>query len=737
MKRAELTLIIAALALAAFLRFDHLGGPSYWLDEILGDQLTTHYAATARWWHWITGFEREHGPLYYATQLAARAAGHDEAAGRLPAALFGLAAIPLVFLCVDRSASMAGVASAIILAVSPLHVYYSREARPYALLMLLTAALLLALLRQRIGATIAILVAMLYTSAVAAPLFVAAALTMAGAALLTRNRRQWLFAALPAAAVVLVPLLYRGPAAPPLANLDEKIATKIVRALTVSAHGGEGHAANVAILFLFAIIGAVALARRDRRAAAIVVGMTVLPAVCAVASLAAINHWFAVRYIAPALIGFVVLAGIGISTIRWPHALVAVLIAAAIAADTWGAARREPFQKLDWRAIGAALAQHVTPGDAIVTAEAWSDVCLRYYLRGMPPAVRVVGVNNVTVAEMLTYASPVWFVSAQPDGAPVRDWICRYPLLLAAPIEEFRLHYAPSARHFVRERSRPEDVRALAAALGPHVALRIGRDDEALRGDGWQGPEGPPGGEFRWALAKEASLVIPRAVPAHRRIGVHALPFFHRALPPQTMRVALNGHVIADLTMPVEWHDYLFDAPAPLWREGLNTLTFTFGRVNSLSQFDGPAADARPMAAAFDQISIDDIDARPGQALMPVLTPRFASETLLRTRSGWPAEKTRFEHVNRGELQALLGRLGFDPQSRDAHVEDVAAAIAYESGCESDRAFLDRAFAELVQRNPNPGEQADLLPRMRSGATRVEIIGRILRAEDLRKRLTP
>src|SRR5207249_1779294 len=149
------TVLLAAIAVAAFLRFDQLGAPSYWLDEILGDQLATHHAATAPWWRWITGLEHEHGPLYYATQLAARVAGHDEWSGRLPAALFGLAAIPLVFFAGrELGGWAAGIAAAIVLAVSPLYVYYSREARPYALLMLLAALMLLALLRMRIGLAI-------------------------------------------------------------------------------------------------------------------------------------------------------------------------------------------------------------------------------------------------------------------------------------------------------------------------------------------------------------------------------------------------------------------------------------------------------------------------------------------------------------------------------------------------------------------------------------------------------
>src|SRR5207248_2312948 len=259
------------MAVAAYLRFKDLGVPSYWLDEILGDMLTTHHASTAPWWHWLTGLEHEHGPLYYATQLAARVAGHDEWSGRLPAALFGLAAIPLVFLAARALGGWAaGVAAAIVLAVSPLHVYYSREARPYALLMLLTAVMLIALLRQRLGLAIFAAIAMLYTSAVAGPLLLAVAVTCF-------VRENWTFGGVAAAAAALVPVLYRGEAQPAGSRFDEQIPSRIANALTVSAHGSDGHAAVTALLFLFAAVGAVVLWRRDRRSATMAVGITVLP----------------------------------------------------------------------------------------------------------------------------------------------------------------------------------------------------------------------------------------------------------------------------------------------------------------------------------------------------------------------------------------------------------------------------------------------------------------------------
>jgi len=141
-----LLLCAAAIVLAAFLRFHGLGVPCYWLDEVLGDNLTTS-AAHAPWWRWIAGFEPEHGPIYYATQLGSRLFGRSEFAGRLVPALCGVAAVAVAALIAKKIGERAsGVfAVAAITAMSPLHVYFSREARPYGLILLLTTIALLLL----------------------------------------------------------------------------------------------------------------------------------------------------------------------------------------------------------------------------------------------------------------------------------------------------------------------------------------------------------------------------------------------------------------------------------------------------------------------------------------------------------------------------------------------------------------------------------------------------------------
>ena len=73
-RAAWYALLAAAIGAGAFLRFDGLGEPSYWLDEILHQHLTD-FAATTPWWRWFGQLHEEHAGLYYLTQLVTRLFG--------------------------------------------------------------------------------------------------------------------------------------------------------------------------------------------------------------------------------------------------------------------------------------------------------------------------------------------------------------------------------------------------------------------------------------------------------------------------------------------------------------------------------------------------------------------------------------------------------------------------------------------------------------------------------------
>jgi mannosyltransferase len=147
MPRTPLQVLAAITAFAALLRFLTLDLQSFWLDEAVtaqlvresfGDMLST-----------IPDSEST-PPLYYVLAWGwSQVFGGWEVGLRSLSALFGTATVPVAYAIGARVASeRAGLAAAALVAVNPLLVWYSQEARAYALLVLLSACALLFFIRS-------------------------------------------------------------------------------------------------------------------------------------------------------------------------------------------------------------------------------------------------------------------------------------------------------------------------------------------------------------------------------------------------------------------------------------------------------------------------------------------------------------------------------------------------------------------------------------------------------------
>jgi 4-amino-4-deoxy-L-arabinose transferase-like glycosyltransferase len=157
---------------AAVLRFVQLGGQSLWIDECFTWDMARVGQSMSR----ADLLENVHGPLYaLIVHFWCVLAGGSEAAMRTPSAICGVATVPTLAWLASRwlGRETAGWA-AWLAALSPFLIWYSREARPYAMLMLLvcvSSALMLELARaatRRRAATYTLSVA---TGVLAAPAF--------------------------------------------------------------------------------------------------------------------------------------------------------------------------------------------------------------------------------------------------------------------------------------------------------------------------------------------------------------------------------------------------------------------------------------------------------------------------------------------------------------------------------------------------------------------------------------
>jgi len=799
MRRIADALLLGAIVIAgAVLRFGGLAVPSLWLDEILDYDVATKLSHEP-FWRWLTGFDSEHGPLFFATELAGRLAQTSEMAARLAPALFGVAAIVVAWIagveCRESGVGVQGASAptpdprlptpanaiapvfALLLAGSPLAIYYSREARPYALLMLLATAMLAVLLRavpryqgdavvndSHNRGTTALIVAIpllaLFATSGATPLLIAAAITASIAFLLDRQKGLAFFAAAAVLASALVPLLYRRmPAASAAAGfrpISSRFFIRLLQSFSVSALDGTSVRRAAYVVAALALIGAIALLRRDRVRGEIVVGMAVLPVAVSLLALWRLRHWYAVRYVATALPAYLLLAAIGISAVlqlilrrRAAIAIpiIAIIAAAFIVREGWPAARTEPYRKLNWRVIAATIHEHAHAHDTVLTTNDWSYVCLDFYLRRLPPRVRLLsaGESSTRAASVAAHNTPLWIVSAgfhRPGD--IGDWSCQFPVVLASPLESFRLHYAPGIQHLLLNRLTAADTRALVARYPSHV-MHLGAENAFFLGGGWYGPEGESGDLSRWTGPEPVSVMLIASASIDHRLLLRMAPFDFRGAPPQVATISLNGAPLAQITLARDWKDYPFDVPRAHWRDGVNFLTVAFSRANVPSSVDPNSRDTRPLAGRFNLIAVmPAVSALKLADSRPELTRAFRINEppaeLLDENAAWLGDPHKPPTLERPQLEPLLGRLGFDPRPTLTKLEQgsvdlgkLAETLAYDSACLNDTDFIRLAYATILNRAADPDGQRYFESALKKRETRVGVVRALIDSDEVRR----
>lgn len=147
-RSTELTLAALVVAAAA-LRFWRIGHQSFWYDESFTVMLLRHHSLGQ-----VLGLlprTELTPPLYYCLLwFWAHVFGYGEVGLRSLSAVAGVATVPVVFAAAAELVSRrAGLVAAALAACNPLMIWYSQEARSYAVLLLLASLSLLAFARIR------------------------------------------------------------------------------------------------------------------------------------------------------------------------------------------------------------------------------------------------------------------------------------------------------------------------------------------------------------------------------------------------------------------------------------------------------------------------------------------------------------------------------------------------------------------------------------------------------------
>jgi mannosyltransferase len=125
--------VLLLVALGAILRLYKIGAQPLWVDE--ATSLRFARQSLAQLWNWSTIVDPGNPPLYYSLLHGWVRFGDGEGSLRVLSALFGVLTIPLVY-ALGRTIRdhRLGILGALLFAISPFQVWYSQEARGYALL---------------------------------------------------------------------------------------------------------------------------------------------------------------------------------------------------------------------------------------------------------------------------------------------------------------------------------------------------------------------------------------------------------------------------------------------------------------------------------------------------------------------------------------------------------------------------------------------------------------------------
>jgi mannosyltransferase len=426
---SQLWAVLALTALGAALRFPFLDRQSFWLDELVTVSLLDRGLADV-----LAEIPRTEATpyLYYVLAWAwGSAFGLGEVGLRSLSALAGTATIPLAYgagaVLVSRRA---GLVAAALVAVNPFLVWYSQEARSYALLGLLGAASLLlfgwALRGDRRG-----LVAWAAVSALAVATHHFALFLVAAEAiwlvLVLRPRRPAALASLLPGATLLahVPLVLEqrdnaeavagSSLAARIAGIPKNLVVGYSFPLEVS-----GSAAAACLL----LAGLVLLRRAtpSERRGALVAGSIAAASILVPVVLALVGVDFLIaRNVLVAVVPAAVCLGAGYATGRTGFAAATALcvLSGAIAVVPAVDAR---YGRTDWR--GAAERLEVAEGErAIVVTPFMSRTLWRPYLPDLrEPSGDEAEVEEITVVGLATEggysAGPVEPPSTEPPVAP-------------------------------------------------------------------------------------------------------------------------------------------------------------------------------------------------------------------------------------------------------------------------------------------------------------------------------
>jgi mannosyltransferase len=419
-------------ALGIAVRFASLGVQSYHHDEVI----TAARVIPGEFEHMLRQVKgsESNPPLYYVLAWAwAKAFGTGEVGLRSLSALFGVATVPVAYLIGrELTSNRAGLIAAAVTAVNPMLIWYSQEARSYAVLVFFGALALLFFVRALRTGQGRDLVFWVLASALAlcSHYFAVFAVAIEAAWLLIALRARWRLV-VPAVAVVLavglalLPLISAQVNPTHIGWIDHSSLSSRIFETGVSFLAGEtGHVIAEPPRERYALIPAVLIGAalllvalrgspRERRGALLGLAVGVGVALLACGAVLAGKDYIVERNLLPALVPLAAVVAVGFAVNgarRLGLVCAAVLCVYWLAYDVY-VTRTPNLQRPDFRDLADQLGPPSRPR-AIVTWKLAADP-IRFYLHG--PARRAYR-GVLPIREIDVVSKPV--VARKPVGLP-------------------------------------------------------------------------------------------------------------------------------------------------------------------------------------------------------------------------------------------------------------------------------------------------------------------------------
>lgn len=424
------------VALAAVLRLATLGQQSLWFDEAF----TPLHVFHASLWRTLSSVARTEDtpPLWYVLDWSVtRAFGTGAVALRMLSALAGIATVPVAWAIARRLAgSRAALATALLVAVNPLLVWYSQEARAYGLFVLLSAIAMLCFLRALESPTPGRLAQFALSGSLAllthyfavfllAPMVVwlagielgrlrppssvqaGAAGASTGASHRARRSRLGLVAVPTLVGIALLPLALVQASHDNTQWIDSLSLSSKLQAIPqyyLTGYSGAplGHAIEL-LVALPALAGVAygvwrGLGAGERRGALIALGVAACGVLIPIALEIAGFDYLAARNVVAAMVPVTVVLAIAMVSARagWVGLVLTCALALAFAAVTLDVYRSPRLQRGDWKGLARVL--RAAAPEHVVTTLHLGTAPLRYYissLRTLAPDQRALRVREV------------------------------------------------------------------------------------------------------------------------------------------------------------------------------------------------------------------------------------------------------------------------------------------------------------------------------------------------------